>query len=166
MGDESRQIQMEELEREMFTVKVDGKIGVGSGNIYPNYILLGINPGCNLKDDRVFMKPEGIGSSQVLLPILDQLGIWDECYFDNIVKSTTEKNILPNKELVDLWTPFLVRELNILDYTRTKVIALGNFASKILTDLKIKHIKISHPARHFHGYSLEEYTQEIKNKIL
>lgn len=157
---------MKELEEEMFNVKVTGKIAVGCGNLYPNYILLGINPGCNLKDDRVFMRPEGIGSSQVLLPILDKLGIWDECYFDNVVKNTTENNVLPHKDLIELWTPYLIRELQILDYERSKVIALGNFASKVLTDLKIKHIRISHPARHFHGYSIEDYTSEIKNRIL
>lgn len=160
--------QMKELENEM--LQESGSIGLGCGNLRPYFIFLGQNPSTGLKycGQRCFVKAEGIGSSQMLLPLLDELKIRKDCYFDNIVKNTTESNKIPTKEEIQKWTPFLLKELEILDYKnpKVKVVAMGNFASKVLTDLKIKHIKISHPARCFHNYSINQYKLEIKSKLL
>jgi uracil-DNA glycosylase family 4 len=162
----NKEEQMTKLEEEM--LKEEGKIGLGSGNLRPKFIILGQNPGKKLiPGTRVFIDPKCRGASSILLPVLEELGILKECFFDNVVKNTTVDNKAPSQEEVDKWSEYLKREIEILKESNDEaiIVALGNFANQVLTDLEIPHIKISHPLRTFYGYSIKEYKKEIK-KVL
>lgn len=159
--------KMEELEVQM--LKEPGKIGLSSTNLNPKFIFLGQNPGKKIKSgDRMFTDPKCKGSSAILLPILEELGILKDSFFGDIVKNTTPRNKVPSTKDIQRWTLYLIQELQILgafENLDIKIIAMGNFADNALTGLNINHIKISHPMRTCYNYSVNEYKQEIRMKL-
>lgn len=139
--------------------------GVGQGSVNPKYILIGQNPGKDIKHGYKFWSNPEDGSSKVLLPILEELGILPDCYFTNYVKSTTVDNKEPSKEDVDFWWPFLEREIRILSFNdvHPKIITMGKWTSKEFDD---QFNGISHPASVLYGnLTKEEYKNEIKRAI-
>lgn len=88
--------------------------GVGQGNINPKYVFVGQNPGKGITHGyKVWSDPES-GSSKVLLPLLSDQHVIQDCYFTNFVKSTTIDNKEPTDELTAFWEPRLYEELAIL----------------------------------------------------
>jgi len=167
MNQSTKEGQIKELETQM--LKEPGKIGLPSGTLNPKYVFFAQNPGEKLiPGTRVFTDPKCKGSSAILLPILEEFGILKDSFFDNVVKNTTPHNRVPSTKDIQRWTPYIIRELQILGFyenTEIKVIALGNFADTILSNLRINHIKISHPMRTCYNYSVDEYKQEIKMSL-
>ena len=157
--------ELQQLEQQI--LEMPGIIGIGNGNINPDFIFLGQNPGRDMiHGTRVFSDSNKRSSAGVLLPILKQLGILQYCYFDNIVKTTTLNNAIPSDEEIQIWLSVLIQELTILQNNNAaRIVAMGNFASAVLTRASIHHIKISHPARVLYGYSVDDYTQEIILKL-
>lgn len=139
--------------------------GIGSGNLNAKYIFLGINPGERITHGyKVWSNPED-GSSSVLLPILDAIGIRQDCYFTNIVKCTTPDNREPNLEEVSFWSDFLIEEINIIKANNpdVKIITMGEAANKhfLLADLHI-----AHPAYVLRGgLTREEYEKQIQETL-
>lgn len=157
--------KLQQLEQQI--LEIPGTIGIGNGNINPDFIFLGQNPGRDMiHGARVFSDPNKRSSAGILLPILEKLNILQYCYFDNIVKTTTVNNDIPSDEEIQIWLSVLIQELTILQHgNEAKIIAMGNFASTVLTRADIRNIKISHPARVLYGYSVDDYTQEIILKL-
>ena len=148
-------------------LEMPGTIGLGNGHVNPDFIFLGQNPGQDMiHGTRVFSDSSKRSSAGILLPILKNLNILQYCYFDNIVKTTTLNNALPSNEEIQIWLSVLVQELTILQHDNAaRIIAMGNFASDVLTQASIHNIKISHPARVLYNYPADNYEQEIILKL-
>lgn len=118
--------------------------GIGSGNINPKYVFIGINPGKEIPHGYKFWSDPESGSSKNLLPILDGYDIRDKSYFTNLVKSTTIDNKEPSQELIDFWMPFLTKEIAILTINNPdmKVITMG----KLVRENYEGSATIDHPA--------------------
>lgn len=147
-------------------LKVQGKVsGIGQGNLTPKYVFIGQNPAQGIaKGYKFFSNPED-GSSKVVLPVLEELGILKDCYFTNIVKSTTEDNEQPPGELTDFWSSFFDREIEILkeNNPEMQLIFMGNYAAKYAEKRKIDSDIITHPARVLYGnLTIDQFKNEIK----
>lgn len=148
-------------------LKVPGTIsGIGQGNLNPKFIFIGQNPHTRITQGYKFWSVESDGSSQILLPILDDLNIKKDSYFTNVVKCTTTNNIEPTIEHVDFYMEFLRKELEILNMGNNnsiKIIAMGKWVDKILTLNKIEHSYIPHPSFVLRGgITRNEFYQKIK----
>lgn len=142
--------------------------GVGQGNITPKYIFIGQNPGKNITHGYEFWSNPNDGSSKILLPLLEKMGILKDCYFTNVVKSTTVDNIEPNYETTDFWLPFFKTELDILTSFNSNysVIAMGKWTSEILTARGYMNKFIYHPAALNRGFmNIPEYAELIKKEL-
>ena len=140
--------------------------GIGQGNLSPKYIFIGQNPGEGITQGYEFWSDENDGSSKVLLPILDKLGIRGDCYFTNIVKSTTPGNAEPDEDLTKFWKEFLVKEIQILKANNpdAKIIALGTWSSINLPEFE--HTNVYHPAYVLRGgFSSDDYEKQIQGAI-
>ena len=135
--------------------------GIGSGNLNPKYIFVGMNPNQELIHGYELWSDVASNSSKVILPILESLGIKDQCYFTTVVKSTTKDNEQPSLELSLFWKDYLDREIEILKLNNPdcKIITMGNFAARHVEG----SINISHPGKILHGgLTKESYESEIK----
>lgn len=138
--------------------------GVGQGAISPKYIIVGQNPGQGIKHGYEFWSNPDDGSSKVLLPILDELGIRDDCYFTNIVKCPTPDNQEPDSDSTDFWREFFNREIQILSTNCNPIIiTLGKWTDAMVDQ---KHLAIQHPAYVLRGrITKDEYKNKIKETI-
>lgn len=146
-------------------LKIPNKVsGVGSGSLSPKYVFIGQNPGKDITQGYKFWSNPEDGSSKVLLPILEELGILKDCYFTNLVKCTTPNNSEPDKELAMFYIEFLHKELEILRLNNSgmKTIALGSWVRGYEeTDISIKH-----PATVLYGSVTEEaYKNYIRESL-
>lgn len=160
-------------------LRVPGKVsGIGSGTLFPRYIFIGQNPGQSIEPGYRFWSNPDDGSSKILLPIIDQLGIGEESYFTNLVKSTTPNNAAPDGTLIRFWMEFLGRELEILQWgiSEITIVSMGSTVRKILAtnvveelvsaNKKFHYKHIKHPAVVFHGsLSKEDYTREVSDAL-
>lgn len=159
--------KMNMLNFEIANVKVDGAIGFGSGSLEPRVIFVGQNPGQSAYNGYRFFSNPKDGSSQLLLPILDRLGIHNQVYFTNIVHSTTVDNAIPDHELVNIWAPYFSRELAIVSDKDSIILAMGAWTSNTLHRLNIKHDRIWHPSyiRHRRPDLKDEYEEIIRRHV-
>lgn len=143
--------------------------GIGSGNLSPKYIFIGQNPGKSITQGYKFWSDENDGSSKILLPILDKLGIRNESYFTNLVKCTTPENSEPTDEQLRFYGDILWKELNILRIQsgKSKIIAVGKWATEKLPMLGIiPDFSIFHPSYVLRGgMNNEEYFNYIKESL-
>lgn len=137
--------------------------GIGSGCLSPKYIFVGQNPGNRISHGYQFWSNPEDGSSKILLPILDKLGIRNQSYFTNIVKSTTVDNIEPTSDEILFWQTFLDEEMAILKTDcKPKIVSMGNFVKKNIKS----DCHITHPAAIIRGLKTkEEYEREISNSL-
>lgn len=138
--------------------------GIGSGNLNPKYVFIGQNPGQEMSHGYKFFSNEEDGSSKVLLPALDAMGLRQDSYFTNLVKCTTSGNREPIEIEVLFWKEYLDKELSILRVgnPEMKIVSMGSFvADNIAHDVHIKH-----PAYVLRGgITKEDYLQELKNVL-
>lgn len=136
--------------------------GVGSGSLMPNYIFVGQNPAEGITPGYKFFSNPEDGSSKILLPVLTELGIIDQCYFTNIVKSATPKNSKPTESLTSFWMEFYKREIEIVSRgCYPKIIPMGKWAQIILNKKGIPH-----PASVQYGATeLEDFKKAIENYL-
>ncbi len=123
---------------------------IGQGNHYADIMFIGEAPGENEAKTGV---PFCGASGRVLDELIASIGLRREAvYITNIVKDRPPANRDPNKQEIELYSPFLVRQINII---QPKVIAtLGRFSMEFilkLFDMPQKTQKISQ----LHGKVLE-----------
>lgn len=141
-------------------------INVGGGSLSPRYVFVGQNPNVHAIHGGVCFEhltpiKDGLhdGSSNVLLPILDELGIREQCYITNLVKCSTPNNEQPSQELVRYWLEFYTREIDILKFNNhdMQIIPMGNFVKQVLCLTGIYH-----PAAVKRGtITREQYKEQI-----
>mgnify|MGYP001580030848 CR=1 FL=1 len=123
--------KMKEINEEI--LNVPGYVScVGQGSINPKYIFVGLNPGQGITHGyKAWHDPES-GSSKVLIPVLKDLKIHEDCYFTNLVKSTTVENEEPSEELIKFWGMHLGKEIATLmiNNPEVKVITMGKAVRK------------------------------------
>jgi len=131
--------------------------GIGGGCLSPRYVFVGQNPSQDISHGHVSW-------SEILLPILQDLSIEDDCYLTNYVKCVTTDNSDPSNDLVNFWKEYFDRELEILKYQNSncKVITMGKWVSE-----KVKgDAAISHPASILQdNKTIDEYRKEIEIAI-
>lgn len=157
-----KQKKMNMLDTEILNLP-GSTVGLGQGNLSPKYIFIGINPSSGIEKGYRVWSDEKDGSSSVLLPILDKLGIRGYCYFTNLVKCTTVDNSEPDG--VEFWTEYLKKEVEILkhDNPGCKIIAMGKWVSQ---NLPFPHSSIHHPSYILRGgLTANEYELEITKEI-
>ena len=138
--------------------------GIGGGNLNPKYVFIGQNPGSKIDHGYTVWNNDKDGSSRILLPILDTIGIRQESYFTNVVKSTTVGDNEPTEDLTNFWGPILHEELEILKLGNPdiQIIGMGQYVKTVNQEWK----GISHPAYVLHGgITKEEYQKEIEHAI-
>lgn len=125
------------------------KTGIGSGNINPRFVFIGMNPGKDIEHGYSTWSDPGSGSSRILLPALAAFEILEDSYRTNLVKSTTPDNQEPTKEQIDFWRPFLVEELRILAINNPdmRIITMG----KLVRENVETAYTIDHPASILHN---------------
>lgn len=137
---------------------------VGSGNLNPKYIFVGLNPGKDITHGyKAWSDPES-GSSKVLLPILDELHIREESYLTNLVKCTTPENGDPADDLAEFWKPVLNNEIDILEINNpgAKIISMGKSVRMKLFGEGIE--TVDHPASVLYDpKKLDAYKLQIIN---
>lgn len=128
-------------------------VGIGGGNIFPKYIFVGQNPAQTMKRGHTFYSVNE-GSGKILLDIIDNLGIRDQCYFTNLVKETTENNAVPPQDMIIFWRTFLHREIEILNWgceNKPIIIPIGSVSQK-----NLGYPGIIHPSYVMRGGITEE----------
>lgn len=150
-------------------LKIPNRIsGIGDGNLSPKYVFVGQNPGKNITQGYRFWSNDEDGSSKILLPILENLGITrDVCYFTNVVKCTTVDNKEPDEELTQFYLEFLEKELVILGFNNPDmmVIAMGKWTENILNSAVSGYSihSIPHPATVLYGtYTPVTYQDKLE----
>lgn len=104
---------------------------IGEGNVDADVIFIGEAPGeWEAKSGRPFVGTSG----RVLDELLASIGLEREAvYITNVVKDRPPKNRDPHKKEIALYTPFLIRQLEII---QPGVLApLGRFAMEFVFDL-------------------------------
>ena len=137
--------------------------GTGQGSLSPKWVFVGQNPSKGITQGYKFWSDENDGSSQILLPLLRELGI-EDCYFTNIVKCTTHDNKEPDEDLTKFYIEFYREEIKILQIANPdmKVIALGKWAE---ANIPWMDGAIKHPASVLYGMSLENYREHVKELL-
>ncbi|PJF40623.1 MAG: uracil-DNA glycosylase, partial [Phototrophicales bacterium] len=104
---------------------------IGQGNHYADIMFIGEAPGENEAKTGV---PFCGASGRVLDELIASIGLRREAvYITNIVKDRPPANRDPNKQEIELYSPFLVRQINII---QPKVIAtLGRFSMEFILKL-------------------------------
>jgi uracil-DNA glycosylase len=158
---------MGRLNQEMMGVANERKlkIGLGRGPLDARFIFIGQNAAQTVnhgeevfatkyKDDRT--------AGGVLLPLLEDAGVLDYCYFTNAVKAATKDNKAPAADEQEFWLPFLNRELQILlaDNPEARVIPMGAIAKKMTGRDGIRH-----PAVIYRGVSVDDYKKEVLSAL-
>lgn len=120
--------------------------GIGQGNVNPKYVFVGQNPGKDIAHGYKVWSDPTSGSSKVLLPLLQEQQILENCYFTNLVKCTTDDNREPTEGEADFWMPHLIDELVILSINNKdlKVIAMGKWTQNAIG--KLATAGIPHPS--------------------
>jgi len=108
---------------------------VGEGNVCSAVMFIGEAPGeQEAKTGRPFVGSAG----QVLDRLLQSVGIErEDVYITNVVKDRPPGNRDPTAEEVDLYSPFLWRQVEILE--PRVIVTLGRFAM----DFVLKHLQMS-----------------------
>lgn len=149
-------------------LKIPNRVsGIGDGNLNAKYVFIGQNPGKDITQGYRFWSNPEDGSSRILLPALESLGISrDDCYFTNVVKCTTPENREPDEDLTDFYMEFLTSELDIIKFGNPDVqfIAMGKWAEKTLNaQMKGTVDAIPHPASVMYGtYSEVTYRDKLE----
>lgn len=162
--------KIKERKMKMFNEEIMGipgyTVGIGSGSINPKYIFIGQNPGKNITHGyRVWSDPES-GSSKILLPLLDEQQVRDQCYFTNLVKCTTLDNAEPTEEQSQFWRPRLIEEVAILTINNpgVTIISMGKWVKDQLG--ADSHVSIPHPSWVLRNISnLDAFTFELLNAM-
>lgn len=148
-------------------LKIPGRVsGIGHGNLTPKYVFAGQNPSEGITQGYKFWSDPSDGSSKILLPVLEELGILGDSYFTNVVKCVTSGNSDPTQEMTDFYKEFLTKELEILRYNNPemKVISMGNWTDMAIFGLA--DIKIPHPATCLYGnITIQEYSGLVRNLL-
>ena len=138
--------------------------GIGSGNINPKFIFVGQNPADGITKGYKFWSNPEDGSSKILLPILEELGISQDCYFTNLVKVTTTDNQEPDESTTAFWKEYFNREIEILSANcKPIIITLGQWANNMVDQ---EHLSIAHPSYILRGgMTTQEYADQIKETL-
>ncbi len=119
---------------------------IGEGNHNAKIMFIGEAPG---KNEALTGRPFCGASGRVLDELLASIGIdRKEVYITNIVKDRPPFNRDPNQEEIDIYAPFLDRQINIL---KPKIIVtLGRFSMKYIMEKFGLHSDLG-PISQIHG---------------
>ncbi|MDX1662571.1 MAG: uracil-DNA glycosylase [Candidatus Promineifilaceae bacterium] len=113
-----------------FRIENDYHVVVGEGDVDADLMFIGEAPGAQeAKSGRPFVGASG----RVLNELLETIGLdRDDVYITNVVKDRPPDNRDPHVVEIELYTPFLMRQLEIIE---PKVIAtLGRFAMEFVLE--------------------------------
>ncbi|MDX1688804.1 MAG: uracil-DNA glycosylase [Candidatus Promineifilaceae bacterium] len=132
--------QMEEIAREVRNLKESPLYGyrvengydpvVGEGDVDANVMFIGEAPG---KREAETGRPFVGASGRVLDELLEGIGLErEDVYITNVVKDRPPDNRDPRADEIELYTPFLLRQIEIID---PRVVAtLGRFAMEFMLE--------------------------------
>jgi len=131
-----------------------------SGNENGEYMFVGLNPSHTIGYNgyRCWSNPKD-GSSRILLPLLEEIGIIKSCYFTNIVKNVTKDNSLPTEEMFLFWKDCFEDEIKKVN--PFIILAMGTDTYSKMREFGIDCEKIWHPAYMFRGGNREDYKKQI-----
>ncbi|MFX0084245.1 MAG: uracil-DNA glycosylase family protein [Candidatus Hodarchaeota archaeon] len=102
--------------------------------------------------------------------ILEELGLWKDCFVTNLVKCSTNKNYVPSSDEVDNCFEILQAEISLL--RPKKIIAFGRFTYEVLTQYYTKDYYgdvyyIPHPSYYFHynPHKISEFKRKLKETL-
>lgn len=123
---------------------------VGEGSHYAKIIFIGEAPG---KNEALTAKPFCGASGRILDELLRSINLKrEDVYVSNIVKDRPPENRDPTPQEIELYAPFLDRQINII---QPAVIAtLGRFSMKYIMD-KFQLFQEAGPISKLHGQIFE-----------
>lgn len=123
---------------------------VGEGNHYAKIIFIGEAPGENeAKQARPFCGASG----RILDELLRSIELnREDVYVTNIVKDRPPENRDPTPQEIELYTPFLDRQIDIIQ--PTVIATLGRFSMKYIMD-KFQLFEQAGPISKLHGHIFE-----------
>ena len=122
---------------------------IGQGNHYADIMFVGEAPG---KNEAETGRPFCGASGRVLDELLTSVGLTrEQVYVTNIVKDRPPNNRDPLKSEIDLYAPFLMRQINII---QPQVIAtLGRFSMEFIL-------------KRFHAFQASQKISQLHGKVI
>lgn len=134
---------------------------VGEGSHYAEIMFIGEAPG---KNEALTAKPFCGASGRILDELLRSINLnRDDVYVSNIVKDRPPENRDPTPQEIDLYTPFLDRQINIIQ--PTVIATLGRFSMKYIMD-KFQLFAEAGPISKLHGQIFEAKSNWRTVKII
>ena len=138
-----------------------------SGNLFPRFVIVGLNPGIgeylNTSDWGSFFSGSG-PSTVTLRKALDKLGILKDAWLTNLCRCSTPNNAKPRMhEALSCYRLWLEAELFTL--MPEKIFVLGNDCAELAEKIGIKFTKIKHPSYFVRKGLQEEYYKEFEKYI-
>lgn len=147
------------------------KIALPRGNVNAKYMFIGQNPGHQKKQsayDFNFVKMWSEGkTTDFFIPLLQELNIYLDCWFTNIVLCESENNKINNHDINNCFNNIL-NQINII---KPEIIfTMGNQAKDVIskqTNLNFKIVNLKHPSyvNRFPNKGKEEFINLIKGEI-
>ena len=136
------------LEDKTLPLRENGKLVFGKGNPEAKIVFIGEAPGEKEAEQGVpFVGRAGQELDKLLRTINLSL---EEVYICNILKFRPPKNRDPNIEEIKTHTPYLIKQLKIID--PEIIITLGNYATKfVLANFKAEDMKLIQGISKLHG---------------
>jgi len=136
------------LEDKTLPLRENGKLVFGKGNPEAKIVFIGEAPGEKEAEQGVpFVGRAGQELDKLLRTINLSL---EEVYICNILKFRPPKNRDPNIEEIKTHTPYLIKQLKIID--PEIIITLGNYATKfVLANFKAENMKLIQGISKLHG---------------
>lgn len=123
---------------------------IGEGNHYAKIMFIGEAPGEN---EAIKAKPFCGASGRILDELLTSIDLKrEDVYVSNIVKDRPPENRDPTPEEIELYTPFLDRQIDIIQ--PTAIATLGRFSMKYIMD-KFELFMEAGPISKLHGKVFE-----------
>ena len=143
-------------------------IGKGPGN---KFLLVLQNPSVRRFADcisPVDKADKGMGSK--FRKLLEEIGIWKDCYVTNVVKCSTTDNSKPLSTTIDNCFEYLQTEIS--EIKPKKIITFGRFVQENLIQYNIKDYRgevyyIPHPSYYFHYNrdKIDEFKRKLKEVL-
>jgi uracil-DNA glycosylase family 4 len=137
-----------------------------TGNVNPKFIIVGDAPGVGLGEKQDFDRVFTYGPSSIMLRrALSKAGIYESCWFTNLIKCSTQDNRPSFISEVMSCIGFLKNEMKVLGCDN--LIVLGEHASHTLSTMYINHKHVQHPSYYVRkGKSYKEYAEHVEERLM
>lgn len=150
-------------------------IGAVGGLVYVKYIFIGESAGYQPDHDQLLIPFYNGISGQIFQAALDKIGVHPtQYYLTNVVKCNPRSNHIeghcPNGDYIRMYecTKGLEKEIQqVIEISKlpVKVVTIGKIADEVLTEMKIPHVKVLHPAYYSRFGNSDEFIKKLEQAV-